>query len=116
MSWAEMVAWVLGGGTLGGVGLKWVLETYSDRAKERRGERAESIAILHLTTQVNQLAHRVGELEAQIQRRDDEVAELNRALDEERKVRRAAEDALDVEQRARRALEQRVAELERKSG
>lgn len=116
MSWGEMVAWVLGGGTIGGVGLKWVLETYSDRAKERRGERAESIAIMHLTTQVNQLAKRVGELEAQIEKRDDEVAELNKSLDDERRLRRSAEDSLDVEQRARRSLEQRVAELERKSG
>lgn len=104
------IATALGiGGTASVVGVKWLMDFW-------RGSSSESVAIKNLTEEVTRLAARVGQLEIEVSKRDDEVVELNDKLDTERKARRAAEDELDKEQRARRALEARVAELERVSG
>lgn len=101
-------------GGAGIVGVKFLIDFVRQLRSDTRTERAESAAIKNLTEEVARLAKRVEQLEKDVAERDDELTKVNEALDEQRRLRRHAEDELDKEKRARRLLEDRVAELERK--
>ncbi|ATF86875.1 hypothetical protein [Burkholderia gladioli] len=101
-------------GVAGSLGIKWLIDFLREERSARRGEKSESLAIKHLTDELERISKRVEQLEKDIAERDDELMKVNEALDEQRRLRREAEDELDKEKRARRALEDRVAELERK--
>ncbi|WP_186055693.1 hypothetical protein [Burkholderia gladioli] len=101
-------------GVAGSLGIKWLIDFLREERSARRGEKAESVALRNLSEEVERLVKRVEQLEKDVADRDDELTKVNEALDEQRRLRREAEDALDTEKRARRALEDRVAELERK--
>ncbi|WP_336817292.1 hypothetical protein [Burkholderia gladioli] len=114
MALVETVAQTGAYAAAGSLGLKFLIDFLRDERKARRGEKAESEAISNLTKEMERLSKRVEQLEKDVAERDDELTKVNEALDEQRRLRRQAEDELDKEKRARRALEDRVAELERK--
>lgn len=114
MSWIEslMGPAVLAGG--GGLAVKWIADAWREDRASRRGDQSESIAIKNLTAEVERMSKRMDELEKELAAKDADNVALHVEIDEQRRLRRLAEDELDIERRARRDLERRVAELESK--
>jgi predicted RNase H-like nuclease (RuvC/YqgF family) len=115
MSWIENLvgpAFLTGGA---GLAIKWIADAWREDRASRRGEKSELLAVKTLTTEVGRLAQRVEQLEKDVSEKDIEVTALHAELDEQRRLRRLAEDELDIERRARRDLERRVADLEKKA-
>lgn len=115
MSWLENLAGpaIMAGG--GGLAIKWIADAWREASAARRGDHAESVAIKNLTVEVDRMGKRLDELVEEIAQKEAEIIKLHAELDEQRRLRRLAEDELDAERRARRDLERRVTELERKA-
>ena len=105
------------GATAGGgaLAIKWLADAWREDRASRRGEHSESIAIKNLTAEVDRMGQRLTEVEKELAAKDAENIALHVEIDEQRRLRRMAEDELDIERRARRDLERRVADLEMKS-
>lgn len=112
MAWMENVPGVVTATGVAGLGLKWVLDSWKDAQRERRGEESESVALKTLRREVMRLTARVDALENDVVERESAILRLNLALDVERKARRDVEDDLDIERHAKRNLEQRLAKWE----
>ena len=105
------------GATAGGgaLAIKWVVDAWREDRASRRGEHSESVAIKNLTAEVDRMGQRLTEVEKELAAKDAENIALHVEIDEQRRLRRLAEDELDIERRARRDLERRVADLEKKA-
>lgn len=115
MSWIDNLPGLLGWGVGGGLGFKWVLDFWREERAAKRGENSESVALKNLKSEVTRLAERVEALEKDVSAKEMEVKSVQAELDEQRRLRRIAEDELDHERRSRRDLELRVALLEKKT-
>jgi len=102
-------------GTGGIFGIKWLIQVWRFSKKDFQGDQSESQAIKNLKSEVERLAVRVGKLESELDMRDAELKELQQEVDDQRTLRRLAEDALDKECRRSASLEDQIAELERRT-
>jgi predicted nucleic acid-binding Zn-ribbon protein len=104
------------GATAGGgaLAIKWIADAWRDDRAHRRGEHSESVAIKNLTAEVDRMGQRLTEVEKELAAKDAENIALHVEIDEQRRLRRMAEDELDIERRARRDLEHRVEILEKR--
>ncbi|SMP72026.1 hypothetical protein [Noviherbaspirillum suwonense] len=113
--WIENLLGSLGMAGGGALAIKWVVEAWREERAKSRGAHAESQAIKHLSAEVDRMAKRMDELEKDVAEKSAANAALQSEIDEQRRLRRLAEDKFDAECRARQDLEKRVAELEKKS-
>ena len=113
--WIENLLGSLGMAGGGALAIKWVVEAWREDRASRRGEHSESVAIKNLTAEVDRMGQRLTEVEKELAAKDAENIALHVEIDEQRRLRRMAEDELDIERRARRDLERRVADLEKKA-
>jgi hypothetical protein len=115
MSWLDNLAGpaFLAGG--GGLAIKWIVDAWREDRATRRGEHSESVAIKNLTVEVDRMGKRLDEMEKELAAKEAENIALHVEIDEQRRLRRMAEDELYIDRRARRDLERRVADLEKKA-
>jgi predicted nucleic acid-binding Zn-ribbon protein len=98
-----------GAGAVAALAFRWIWQEVRSRRKDIQVDQSESTAIRNLKSEITRLADRVGSLEKKLDERDVEV-------EDERKLRRIAENELDQERRRSAALEDRIAELESDCG
>ncbi|MDR5772074.1 MULTISPECIES: hypothetical protein [unclassified Caballeronia] len=96
-------------GTGAVLGLRWLYQVWRGGRRDFQGDQSEATAIKNLKTEVARLTDRIDSLEKKIDERDIEI-------EDERKLRRNAEDELDRERRRSAQLEDRIAELESDCG
>lgn len=97
------------------IGFKLIRDYMRNERAKDRGEVSEAVALKNLKLEVDRLSARLEAVEKDLIEKENEVQRVQDQVDEQRRLRRIAEDELAAATRKQLAVEERVRQLERKA-